>query len=88
MDADKTNHLISLLTICAGTIFIGCALELFRIFFKNFKIKSKYIFLFVLIILIILKTYTNVSYPIISWGIFGSAIGTGIIDFTITTEKL
>ena len=83
MNPEKINNLISLLTVCAGIIFIGCALELFRIFFKNFKIKSKYIFLFVLIILIILKTCTNVSYPIISWGIFGSAIGIGIIDFTI-----
>lgn len=83
MDTDKLNQLVSLLTICAGTIFIGCALELFRLFLIKFKIKSQYILFFVLAILATLKIYTNVSYSIIAWGMFGLIIGMGIIDFII-----
>lgn len=83
MDTDKLNQLVSLLTICAGTIFIGCALELFGLFLIKFKIKSKYILFFVLVVLATLKIYTNVSYSIIAWGMFGLIIGIGIIDFII-----
>ena len=86
MDAEKTNQLVALLTICSGAISIGCILELFRLFLIKFKIKSKYILLFVLIILIILKIYTNVSYSIVAWGMFGLIIGVGIIDFIIDEE--
>ena len=87
MDAEKTNQLVTLITICSGTIFIGCILELFRLFLIKFKIKSKYVLLFVLAILIVLKIYTNVSYSIVAWGMFGLIIGAGIIDFLIE-EKI
>ena len=87
MDAEKTNQLVTLITICSGTIFIGCILELFRLFLIKFKIKSKYVLLFVLAILIVLKIYTNVSYSIVAWSMFGLIIGAGIIDFLIE-EKI
>jgi hypothetical protein len=83
MDPDKFNFLVSIATACAGTIFIGSIIKLFSIFLKKFKINSKYIFFFGLICLVILKSFTGISYSTITWGIFGLVIGTGIIDFII-----